>query len=78
MRDRAYCGAMETLARVWSSIVSRFRDNRRNEPVSVGAVSPIEPMGFPEDLQPAGEDQSKLDWFSTDLYAFGLDKFRQG
>jgi hypothetical protein len=39
---------------------------------------PTEPMDFPEDTEPPSETQRKLDWFSTDLYGFGLDKSRQG
>jgi hypothetical protein len=50
--------------------------------VRVGTSVPwrpsIEPLAFPEDTAPASDAQLKLDWFSTDLYSFALDKFRQG
>lgn len=69
---------MESLVRLWSAIASRFRGNPRDGQLSAAPGPPIEPLDFPEDTKPALEVQFKLDWFSTDLYAFALDKFRQG
>ena len=69
------------LVQVRSSIASRFRRPRRNlrvRPASPVPTTPIQPLDFPEDTEPASETQPRLDWFSSDLYAFGLDKSRQG
>lgn len=69
------------LVQVWSSIASRFRRPDaigEPRPASPAPTTPIQPLDFPEDKEPASETQRKLDWFSTDLYAFGLDKSRQG
>ena len=74
----AYGGVMESITRVWGAMASRFSRKPRDERASVASRPSIEPLDFPEDTAPASDAQLKLDWFSTDLYSFALDKFRQG
>ena len=78
MFELAYGGLMESIARVWSAIASRFSGKPLDGRSSVAWRPSIEPLDFPEDTAPASDAQLKLDWFSTDLYSFALDKFRQG
>jgi hypothetical protein len=66
---------------IWGSSASLFRRHQRTarvEPALEAPTTRIEPLAFPQDTETGSETQRRLDWFSTDLYAFGLDKIRQG
>jgi len=68
-----------SVVQIWGSIASRLRRHPRDARVRFARAptAPIEPLDFPEDTAPASEILRKLDWFSTDLYAFGLNEARQ-